>query len=61
MANELMSRRDAALYIKEEIIAGIDRHFERLRDDLKLEALDDEVEYKKQRNRVARFLGLPEV
>jgi hypothetical protein len=61
MSSPDMPRRDQVLYVKEEILNGIDSKYERMRDDGLLDAIDDEAEYVRQRNRVARFLGLPEV
>jgi hypothetical protein len=55
-----MPRRVQVEWAKEEVMCGIDAQFTKLHEDGMLDALDDEMELLKQRNRVARFLGMPE-
>lgn len=60
MTGLLMPRRVQVEWAKEEILSGIDKHFTYLHEHGRLDALDDEMELLKQRNRVARFFNLPE-
>jgi hypothetical protein len=55
-----MPRRVQVEWAKEEILSGIDKHFTYLHENCRLDDLDDEIELLRQRNRVARFFGLPE-
>lgn len=58
----MMTRTQVKEYVREEILEGIDRRFYRLKSesDIKDFHMDEELAYERERNRVARFLGLPE-
>ena len=55
-----MKQRDITLWAKEEILSAIDTRVKELLEDPinGAWALDESTELKKQRNRVAKFLGL---
>lgn len=58
-----MTRRDTVAWAKEEVLAAIDEKLAALISQPHAISdidLDEEIELKKQRNRVAKFLGLPE-
>lgn len=58
-----MTRKDKVLWVKETILAAIDEKIADLIGQPHAISdidLDEEIELKKQRNRVAKFLGLSE-
>lgn len=58
-----MTRRDTVAWAKEEVLAAVDEKVADLISQPHAISdidLDEEMELKKQRNRVAKFLGLPE-
>lgn len=58
-----MTRRDTVAWAKEEILAAIDEKLAKMLAEAYAVSdidLGEEIELKKQRNRVAKFLGLRE-